>query len=379
MSKHLTKLLSLLSAILLLTASSPAAERFKNAEPGYRFLFPRDHGAHPDFRIEWWYFTGNLIAGGKEYGYELTFFRRGMEHLKGNENPSRWAVRDLYVAHFALTDPGRKRFRYADKISRAALGKAGAESDRLAVWIDRWRAVQENDGTIHLLAEEKEGERSFKIDLTLNPVKPLVIHGTDGISRKGNEAGQASYYYSFTRLDTKGTLSIDGEKSAVSGFSWMDHEFGSSLLNKQQVGWDWFSIQLDDGSEWMLFQIRTVAGGKDLVSSGTAIAPDGTARHIEAAAFELTPLGNWKSGASGGTYPVRWRITIPSEQIFLESEPLLEYQELITARSTRVIYWEGASRFRGTKGDHPISGKGYLEMTGYGKGGNLLQTNPHPP
>jgi predicted secreted hydrolase len=340
---------------------------FEPAQPGYRFSFPRDHGAHPDFKIEWWYFTGNLTTDGKDYGYELTFFRHGVDQPQTEKNPSRWAIRDLYFAHFALTDGEGKRFYHTDKISREAIGKAGAQTDRLEVWVDRWRAIQKPDGTIHLLAEA-EGEveeGSWKINLLLNPDKPLVVHGTGGISRKGGEPGQASHYLSFTRLQTKGTLSINGKEKSVSGLSWMDHEFSSSMLNENQVGWDWFSIQMEDGREVMLYQIRTVDGGKDPFSSGTMIEPDGTARPLPAEAFTLTPLRNWKSKKSGGDYPVAWRIEIPSERLILVSEPLLDNQELITSKSTRVAYWEGASRFRGTNDGKSIEGKGYIEMTGY--------------
>lgn len=359
---------STIGMILLLFFAAPgAAERFEPAQPGYRFSFPRDHGAHSNFKTEWWYFTGNLSSEGKEYGYELTFFRRGVDHPQTEKNPSRWAIRDLYFAHFALTDVEGKQFYHTDKISREAIGKAGALQDRLEVWIDRWRAVQTDEGAIHLLAEaEGEAEEgSWRIDLLLVPGKPLVIHGSDGISRKGGEPGQASHYISFTRLETKGTLSIDGKARSVSGLSWMDHEFSSSMLNKNQVGWDWFSIQLEDGREVMLYQIRTAEGRKDPFSGGTIVEPDGAARSLPAAAFTLTPLRRWKSEKSGGEYPVAWRIEIPSAGLTLESEPLLENQELITSKSTRIAYWEGASRFRGTKEGKSIEGKGYIEMTGY--------------
>lgn len=374
----MSKLAPWLCALILFFLIAPgAAERpvaalssrpFETAQPGYRFSFPRDHGAHFNFKTEWWYFTGNLTSGGKEHGYELTFFRRGVDlPQEAAENPSRWAVRDLYFAHFALTDAEGKRFYNTDKISREAIGKAGARPDRLEVWIDRWRAVQESDGTLHLQAEaEGEGEEGrWKIDLLLTPDKPPVIHGTEGISRKGGEPGQASHYISFTRLSTRGTISIDGKERPASGLSWMDHEFSSSMLNKNQVGWDWFSIQLEDGREVMLYQIRTVNGGKDPFSGGTVVEPDGTVRPIPAEAFRLTPLRRWKSKKSGGDYPVAWGIEIPAEQISLESEPILEDQELITSKSTRVAYWEGASRFRGKKEGKVIQGKGYIEMTGY--------------
>ncbi|MBI3803658.1 MAG: carotenoid 1,2-hydratase [Nitrospirae bacterium] len=364
----MNKPIRILLLLLILWPPLPgAAERFERAQPGYRFSFPRDHGTHPNFKIEWWYFTGNLSSAGNEIGYELTFFRRGIDPPKGEENPSRWAVKDLYFAHFALTDGVGKRFFYTDKISREAIGKAGAQRDRLEVWIDRWRAVQETDGTIHLQAEaEGETDRpGWKIDLLLTPEKPPVIQGSDGISRKGGEPGQASHYISYTRLQTEGTVSIGGKGQAVAGLTWMDHEFSSSMLNKNQVGWDWFSIQLKEGGELMLYQIRTIDGKRDPFSSGTVVHPDGTSRHLTADAFTLTPARYWKSPANSTSYPVGWKIEVPSEGLSLTSDPILDAQELITSKSTRVAYWEGASRFSGTRQGRPVTGKGYVELTGY--------------
>ncbi len=355
-----------LSLSALGAKAAPGEKRFEDARPGYAYTFPRDHGSHPKFKIEWWYFTGNLESKtGKEYGYELTFFRRGIANPKVLENPSRWAVREIYLAHFAVTDLAGGRFHYQEKISRAAVGKAGAKEDYLEVWIDRWQAVQEGE-QIHLQAGGRSQEKNgWQIDLMLSPSKPLVIHGKSGISRKGEEEGQASHYYSYTRLETRGSLWIDGKEEQVTGSSWMDHEFSTSVLNDAQIGWDWFSIQLEDQSEVMIYQIRRKGGEKDSVSSGTVISPDGRARHLGANSFSLTPVQNWKSQESGAVYPVEWRIEIPSEQLVLTSKPLLPEQELITAKSTRVTYWEGASRFEGTKAGKEISGKGYIELTGY--------------
>ncbi len=371
MNKGIVASLTFFLALSVASAEPPQGT-FESAKPGYHFSFPKDHGSHPTFRTEWWYFTGQLQSGdGKEYGYELTFFRQGSDNPEVLKNPSRWAPRHLYLAHFAMTDIPQKRFYYHDRMSREAIGRAGAKTDRLEVWIDPWRAVQEGE-TIHLQAEEKpssgkEAHGGWKIDLTLSPAKPPVIHGEDGISKKGEEAGQASHYYSFTRLETKGSLWIDGKEEKVTGASWMDHEFGSSILNSHQVGWDWFSIQLEDGSEYMFFQIRRDNGEKDRASSGTVVSPDGRSRHLTADQFTLTPVQYWKSPASRANYPVGWKIEIPSEQLSLESQPVLAEQELITSKSTRITYWEGASRFNGTKGGKPMTGKGYVELTGYAK------------
>jgi predicted secreted hydrolase len=358
--------LTLLLAFSSLRAEAPAEKRFKDARPGYAYTFPRDHGSHSEFQIEWWYFTGNLESkGGTEYGYELTFFRRGIANPKVLENPSRWAVREIYLAHFAVTDPSGRRFHYQEKISREAIGKAGAKEDRLEVWIDHWQAVQEGDQMKLRAGGIFKNSEDWRIDLVLTPSKPLVIHGKSGISRKGEEEGQASHYYSFTRLDTTGLLWIDGKEEPVTGSSWMDHEFSTSILNPAQIGWDWFSIQLDDQSEVMIYQIRRKGGEKDPVSSGTIISPDGTVRHLKSDEFLLTSIQNWKSKNSGAVYPVSWRIEIPSEQLVLTSKPFLQEQELMTAASTRVTYWEGASHFKGTKAGKTISGKGYIELTGY--------------
>lgn len=363
MSKRLPVFLAILSLLCLGAAQIP----FEFAEPGYRFSFPKDHGAHPAFRTEWWYFTGQLTSDGREYGYELTFFRQGSDHPAVLENPSRWAPRQLYLAHFAVTDLHDKRFFYTDRMSREALGKAGAGLDRLEVWIDAWRAAQEGE-TIHLWAEEESAGKGapagWKIDLALSPAKPPVVHGREGVSKKGEEPGQASHYYSFTRLETRGTLRANGKEEKVTGLSWMDHEFGSGILNRHQVGWDWFSIQLDDGTDYMFFQIRRENGERDPASSGTVITSGG-GRSLSAGEFTLTPIQYWKSGATGADYPVGWKIEIPSERLSLESRPALREQELVTSKSTRIAYWEGASRFTGTKAGKPVSGKGYVELTGY--------------
>lgn len=363
MNKNVVLLLWVLCALWPTSETLAENSRFKKALPGYDFVFPRDHGSHPDYLIEWWYFTGNLKSeSGAAFGYELTFFRRGIENKHAEKNPSRWAVHDLYLAHFAVTDVSQQNFYYDERISREALGKSGSKIGKMHVWIDRWAATQ--TGTTMTL---HAGDGEFKIDLKLTAEKPLVIQGEDGISKKGEEAGAASHYYSFTRLLTEGTLRAAGKEQTVSGLSWMDHEFGSSLLGEGQVGWDWFSIQLDDRSEYMFYQIRQNNGRKDAVSSGTVVLPDGTKKHLKGDDFTLTPLRYWKSEKSGAEYPVAWEISVPSAQLLLKSKPVLDAQELVTDKSTRATYWEGASDFTGEKKGQAISGKGYIELTGYGK------------
>ena len=336
---------------------------FTAAKEGYRYEFPRDHGSHDTFRTEWWYYTGNLVTtDGRAFGYQLTFFRRGMPPDQVKTQPSKWSITQLYLAHFAVSDLSKKQFHHAEKLSRAGLGKAGAEADHLRVWIDRWRAETPQQSDHHTLTAS-DGEIAIHLDLS--PEKALVIHGSSGISRKGTESGQASHYYSFTRMATSGTITVGKGSFDVSGNSWMDHEFGSADLGKDLVGWDWFSIQLANQTELMLYRLRRADGSPDPVSSGTFIDRDGKTQHLAIGEFTLEPLTHWTSPASKGRYPQVWRLTIPSEQLSLELTPLMAEQELITSHSTQVTYWEGAIAANGVAEGKTIRGRGYMELTGY--------------
>lgn len=346
---------------------------WREASPAYQFSYPRDHAAHPDNRIEWWYYTGNLeTKSGRRFGYQLTFFRLGVEREPGN--PSRWALRDLYMTHFAISDIEQQSFHSFERINRAGIGWAGAEGlDRkdpgnepsglpltVRVWNEDWVARIEH-GT-HTLSASEEG---FVLDLTLTPSKPEVVHGVNGISQKGAAAGNASHYYSVTRLDSAGRIVVDGESFDVTGHSWMDHEFGTSFLEEQQVGWDWFSIQLDDGRDLMLFQIRRSDGSIDPRSSGTLIDTDGVATHLNYEEFSLTPGHTWRSSNSGADYPIAWEIGLKRFGLRLSVTAAFENQELRTPESTGVTYWEGSVSIEGVSFDKRIQGRGYLEMTGY--------------
>lgn len=337
---------------------------FRQAVEGYAYQFPRDHGSHDEFRTEWWYYTGHLTTeDGRRFGYELTFFRQATDKARVAITPSRWAIRHLYLAHAALSEHDRHRFRYAEKISRAGIGKAGAETSRLHVWIDHWSVEAASlDHRRHRL-RAKSGDFSF--DLLLDSEKPPVIHGEGGISRKGTEPGQASHYYSMTRLQTTGTLSIDGHAETVHGISWMDHEFGSGHLGKDQIGWDWFSIQLNDRSELMLYRLRRNDGTADRMSSGTWVLPNGTSQTLTASDVTIDVLDYWTSRASGTRYPSRWRLSIPSRQLSLVVTPTMSNQELITERSTQITYWEGAVTVSGEAREGRLTGQGYVELTGY--------------
>ena len=328
---------------------------FKPALPGYEFIFPRDHGSHPEYRTEWWYYTGHLrTESGRRYGFEVTFFRAGVSR---EPRGSAWDLRDLAPAHFAVTDVEENDFRFYEKLNRASVFTAGAAEGKLDVFNEGWRATTMPDGSWRLVA--KEG--SDALDLVLRARKPPAVHGENGISVKAQGEGFASHYYSMTRLQAEGT--INGQRAT--GQAWMDHEFGSAVLRENQQGWDWFSIQLDNDAELMLYIIRRTDGTPDVTSSGSLIASDGRVIHIRHDQLRITPLAQWKSPESGATYPVRWRVEVPSFNVALRVDPLMNAQELLTKASTRVTYWEGACDVTGTFGGVAVRGEAYVEMTGY--------------
>jgi predicted secreted hydrolase len=339
---------------------------FPPARPGYNYVFPRDHGSHNVFRTEWWYFTGHLVANnGSRFGYELTFFRRGMDHPMVRSNPSAWAVRQVYLAHLALTDEVRNRFRMAEKMSRDGLGKAGARSGGLDVWIDRWSAVAMT-GHPHRFRLQAAAE-DFGIDFLVESRKPPVIHGLEGVSKKGDRPEETSHYYSLTRLDTRGTVRVAGVEYQVDGESWMDHEFGSADLAEGLIGWDWFSVQLANNREVMAYWLRQANGDFASSSSGTIVQEDGTPIFLSREDMHVVVEQYWTSPRSGARYPSRWRLSIPSQQVVLRLAPRMADQELITAGSTGVTYWEGAVEVEGTWEGKPVEGRGYVELTGYAK------------
>jgi predicted secreted hydrolase len=334
---------------------------YQLAVPGRKLSFPADHYAHPDFKIEWWYYTGHLETdGGDRYGYQVTFFRFGLRDRQPGAQIRPPLFTELYMAHFALSDERAKAFRFRERINRGMDERAGAATDRYLVWNEDWKVEGHRDKhVIHV------NDRGVELRLLLESTKPPVLHGRDGLSQKGEGEGRASYYYSLTRMRTEGELVTNGRKQKVRGLSWMDHEFGSNQLGQDQVGWDWYSIQLDDRTELMLYLIRRKDGSPDPYSSGTLVNADGTTRHLGLQDFQIDVLERWKSLKSGATYPAKWRVVIPAHEIALEITPAFPDQELITHRSTRVTYWEGAARITATVGNKPISGAGYVELTGY--------------
>ena len=331
------------------------------AQAGRVFEFPADHASHPDHRIEWWYYTGNLEGvDGRRFGYQVTFFRVGID--RAPENPSVWSVRDLFMAHLAVTDLDRGQHLVSERLNRAGVAWAGARTDRLEVWNEDWRL--EADDTSHLLRAMSDDGR-FGVDLRLAADRPPVLNGRDGFSQKGLQPGNASHYYSLTRMETTGALRLEGETVSVAGLSWMDHEFGTTFLEPSQQGWDWFSLQLDDGTDVMVYVLRQQDGAVDVHSSGTLVRPNGQVVPLTAEDVELVPGREWVSPTSRARYPVEWVVGIPRESLRLEVRAAVDAQELHTEQSTGVTYWEGAVIATGTSNGEPVAGRGYLEMTGY--------------
>ena len=351
----------LAGGILLAPAHADSPDPWRRAVGPWSWIFPRDHGAHPAFKTEWWYFTGNLQdAQNRPYGYQLTLFRQGVQFTPAQPE-SRWAVRDFYFGHFTVSDIDQNRFHVAERVSRGALGEAGAAVGHMDVALGPWTIRQGPGEQIHLRA----GEPEMAIDFTERPVKPLVLEGVGGLSQKADEPGEASYYYSYPRLATTGQLQIGGTVRDVSGVSWFDHEFSTSSLGKNEVGWDWFCVQLDNQEEIMLYAMRDKSGAIDPASEGTWIGADGRSERLVPGSFSITSSGSWHSSLSGATYPAGWHLTIPGHQAALDVSPRMADQELRLTQMGALAYWEGACTARGTVAGKPAAGVGYTELTGY--------------
>lgn len=347
---------------------SPDAAGWARATEPMTFAFPRDHGPHPAYRTEWWYYTGNLRSeAGDDYGYQLTFFRTGLSP-DAPPRASDLATNEVYMAHFALSDGPAQQHLSTDRFARGAGGLAGAQGEPLfSVWLEDWVVREDESGAFHLVAAtEGAGEAGdgapFAIDLTLTSTRPPILHGDSGLHRKGPEAGNASYYYSLVGLDTAGTIQLPHGEVAVTGKSWMDHEFGTSALAEGALGWDWFSLQLDDGSALMLYRFRMAEGAAPVDVTGTWVAPDGTQQAIHGGDFTITPGATWTSPRTGITWPVTWQVSVPSLELELDVKALIPDQEM----DVRFVYWEGAVTVEGTRAGVPIAGQGYVELTGYG-------------
>ncbi len=338
------------------------------------FRFPADHGPHPGFRTEWWYFTGNLTAAdGRHFGYQLTVFRDALAPPDAEPaesgRPSAWATRQAYLAHFALTDVAGGRFHSAARLARGALGLAGARAAPFHAWVEDWGVQAAGDGSggpgrgpgaLGPLAL-RAADGGSAVDLHLEALRPPVLHGDQGLSEKGGGPGNASFYYSITRLATRGTVRAGGRQIPVTGLSWFDREWSTSALAADEVGWDWFSLQLSDGWDLMLYRLRRRDGSLDPASSGTLVGPQGETRHLDAGDLALRVERRWRSPRSGALYPAGWRLEVPAAGLALRVRPLLADQEL----DVGFRYWEGAVELAGTHAGRPVSGRGYVELTGY--------------
>lgn len=349
--------LSLLA--ILAPAAAGAEEGFQKPRPGRTWRFPADHGAHPEFKTEWWYWVGHLkSAAGENFGYQLTFFRVALRQPDPQAR-SAWRLHTIYFAHLAVSDPGGGKFLFREKAGREALGLSGADPGRLKVWIGDWQAEQQGD--FHLQARDE----GLGLNLTLTPLKPPARHGEGGFSRKAARFDAASYYYSIPRMETKGQLILAGREVSVAGTSWMDHEFFTGAMAPGLVGWDWFALQLDDGREVMLYLLRRQDGSLDPASSGTLVDPAGQTSHLKLADFQVKPTGNWRSPHSGAIYPAGWEIAIPGAGLNLTLAPTLADQEVRAGAPAKVSYWEGQVQIQGQKEGRPLTGQGYVELTGY--------------
>ena len=332
---------------------------FARALKPQKFSFPGDHGSHNTYRSEWWYFTGNLKnPQGRKFGYELTFFRFALKAQK-QESKSSWRSNQMYMAHLTLTDVESGTFYTDERKSREGNDLAGASNKKYQVWLYDWSAKTEGEADFPLRLKAKSND--FAIDLLLTSKKRYVLQGDEGLSQKSREPGNASYYYSYPRLETKGSVSVAGKQFLVTGTSWMDREWSTSALSDEQSGWDWFALQLSDNTELMFYQLRRKDGQSDSNSSGSFVLADNTKIALKKDDVTIKTLDSWKSPHSKITYPSRWHLTVLGQNLELEIVPLINDQEL----NVSYRYWEGAVNVTGTKNGQPISGQGYVELAGY--------------
>ena len=339
--------------------TEPSDHEYARAQESRVFRFPEDHAAHDEYRNEWWYFTGNLRdMEGRHFGFELTFFRYAMSPEPVSRG-SAWGANQAWMAHLAVTDTVGREFMAAERFSREALGLAGSQAEPFRVWLEDWAATGDGPGIppLHLNA----GTDRAGIELTLTSRKPRVFHGDNGLDPKGPEPGNASYYYSLTRLEAAGTVRVADEEFAVSGTAWMDREWGTSALSPDLAGWDWFALQLADNREVMYYRLRTEDGETSPFSGGSLLLADGARIALSPQDVILTPLEYWTSTTSGARYPIAWQLDLPGQEMTLQVRPYLQEQEL----NLTVRYWEGAVNVSGTQRNTEISGDGYVELTGY--------------
>ena len=337
---------------------------FTSADGSRPLTFPKDFGTHEEFRTEWWYYTGNLqTSQGQHFGLELTIFRVGLlSPTVKLPDDSEWYDHSIYFAHFAISDIASEHFYAFERYARPGPGLAGAQAEPYRVWIEDWSISETTSRVYHLEAAQEQ----ITLNLTLTDEMGIVLHGENGYSRKGEQASNASYYYSQPRLRADGILQINETQYAVSGLVWNDHEFSTGVLDANQIGWDWFSLQFEDGSALMLFQLRERDGGLSNSSSGTWIMADGTPHHLQKKDFDIMVLGDWRSPHTQGLYPAAWQIRLTEPDCLIDIRPWMADQEI---HFPTVTYWEGAVHFEGVCEAKAVRGNGYVELTGYA--GNL--------
>lgn len=323
--------------------------------------FPADHGAHPGYRIEWWYFTGNLVtAAGREFGYQFTLFRNALSP-RSTVRDSAWATNQVFMAHAALTDINGGGFYHHERYSRGGTGLAGVSGAPFHAWLEDWSVTGEpcaGDDCFAAVLELEAAE--FELRLSLESTRSPVLHGDRGLSAKSGTPGNASFYYSYPRIETRGRVRLKGTTYPVIGASWMDHEWSSSMLEQGQTGWDWFSLQLSGGIELMIFRVRHRDPAGDF-HSGTLVHSNGLVEILDGGDYSLHATDTWRSRDTGSVYPAGWTLSLPAADLELEIIPKLAAQEL----DENFKYWEGAVRVTGTRGGRPIQGQGYVELTGY--------------
>ncbi|MBF0262031.1 MAG: carotenoid 1,2-hydratase, partial [Magnetococcales bacterium] len=338
---------------------------FQKATTPRPFNFPQDHGPHPEFRQEWWYVTGNLATtdGKRHFGYQWTLFRIGLQPDPPAPDASAWRTNGLYLGHLALSDIESGRFHHFQRLIRPALGMAGAEAEPFRVWLEDWSLAMVGGSQTQPNFKLVAAQEGIALDLKLDALKPVVLQGEQGLSRKSAEHDAASYYFSLTRLKTRGEIQVNGERHRVEGSSWFDREWSSSALTPEQAGWDWFALQLDDGRELMFYRMRLKNGQDDGASQGILIEADGRTVRLEQSQWRQREIGQWTSPKTGNRYPAGWEIELPDQGLRLEVIPRLADQELANAA---LHYWEGAVTVQGRSNGMALGGVGYVELTGYG-------------
>lgn len=334
---------------------------FARATEPFAIRFPDDFGPHPEYQTEWWYYTGNLESSNERgFGFQFTIFRQALtpDQIAVDGDVSNWRTNQVYFAHFTVSDLADERFYFSERFSRGAAGLAGAQATPYRVWLEDWQVAEQPDGTVRLTVDAGD----YALDLTLTQTLPPILHGEGGLSAKSLEPGNASYYYSQVQQRAEGTVTIEGTTTAVQGKAWKDHEYSTSVLSEGAIGWDWLSLQFDDGSALMLFEIRRADGSIEPSSSGTFINSDGSTINLDRAMWTLTVDDRWRSPVTNADYPVAWQLAIPSLDLLLEGEAQMLNQEL---NLSSINYWEGAVRFSGSRNGQTAVAVGYMEMTGY--------------